>query len=277
MSEDWFNVQNEPIRKLKKRTLKLAISRRIRDDKGLTIVTVEGIQQGGKSTYAMRALMDMYGNNKDVILNQIVMSADGFKNKIQDALHGNYREIAVVWDDLSVEGSASTWMTAPMMVKKLAGLGDTLGIATKAFFMTSPSGDMIKAFRNYNKYKVLISNGRHEYDRIARGYRIGKSPMGQKWCSLEFEDYYDVRIPFYDEYYKMRQALSIKAVQEFNTDNEQKEEYHKPTKTEQTMELVRDFKAGVYEKYDTLKEFSKFTQKKYNIKYQALCNVSGLV
>lgn len=221
MSEDWFKVQNEPIRKLKKKTLRLAISRRIRDDKGLTIVTIEGTQQGGKSTYAMRALMDMYGNNKDVVLGQIVMSANGFKDKIQAALHGNYREIAVVWDDLSVEGSASTWMTAPMMVKKLAGLGDTLGIATKAFFMTSPSGDMIKAFRNYNKYKVLISNGRHEYERVARGYRIGKSPMNQKWCSLEFEDYYDIRIPFYDEYYKMRQALSVKAVQEFGQQEEE--------------------------------------------------------
>lgn len=226
MSEDWFNIQNEPINKLKKRNLRLAISKRIRDDTGLTIVTVEGTQQGGKSTYAMRALMDMYGNNKDIVLNQIVMSAIGFKDKIQAALSGNYREIAVVWDDLSVEGSASTWMTDPMMVKKLAGLGDTLGIATKAFFMTSPSGDMIKSFRNYNKYKVIIGSGKSKYERIARGYRMGKSPMNQRWCSLEFEDVYDIRIPFYSEYADMRRALSIKAVQEFNATTEQKEVYN---------------------------------------------------
>lgn len=213
--DEWFHVQNEPINILKKRDLKLSVSKRIRDDNGLTIITVEGTQQSGKSTYAMRALMDMYGNNKNVILNQIVMSAMGFKDKIQAALSGNYREIAVIWDDQSVEGSASTWMTNPMLVKKLAGLGDTLGIATKAFFMTSPSGDMIKAFRNYNKYKVIINDGRSKYERVARGYKIGKSPMNQRWCSLEFEDYYDIRIPFYSEYSKMRKELSIKSVQEF--------------------------------------------------------------
>ena len=215
MSDSWFDIQNAPVNDLKKRNLKLSASRRIRNDQGLTIFSIEGLQQTGKTAYSMRILMDLFGNDKDSVLGHMSMNATSFKDMVEAALRGKYREKCIVWDDLSVGGSASKWMVDPMLVMKLAGLGDTLGIATKAFIMTSPSGDMIKAFRNYNKYKVIINPGRHYYERKACGYRIGKSPMNQRWCSLEFEDYYDVRIPFYEEYSVMRHELSIKAVQEF--------------------------------------------------------------
>ena len=268
MADDWFSVQNSPIDKLKKRKLKLAGSKRVMQDQGLTIFSVEGTQQGGKSTYGMRLLMDMYGSDKDIVLGRIVMSAEAFRDDIQSALHGNYREIATMWDDMSVGGAASTWITDPYLVKKLSGLGDTMGIATKCLIMTSPSGDMIKAFRNYNKYKVIIHPGRHKYERIAYGYRMGKSPMNQRWCSLEFRDVYDIRIPFYDEYAQMRRELSIKAVQEFNTEQQAPEKVKPITVKERVMELKRDFEAGVFGDMS----FKKLC-KAHRIDYGYACNV----
>lgn len=269
MNDEWFDIQNAPINKLKKRTLKLAGSRRVMNDQGLTIFSVEGTQQGGKSTYGMRMLMDMYGNEKDVVLSRIVMSAEDFRDDVQAALHGNFREIAMMWDDMSVGGAASTWVTDPYLVKKLSGLGDTLGIAVKCLIMTSPSGDMIKAFRNYNKYKVIIHPGRHKYERIAYGYRMGKSPMNQRWCSLEFQDTYDVRIPFYDEYAQKRRDLSIKAVQAFN-ETPAKEEKEKPiTITATAKKAYHKWEEGHFGKV-TLKQVCKIIE----IPYQTMCNVA---
>lgn len=248
MSDNWFDIQNAPVKDLQKRKLKLIASRRIRDDSGLTIFSIEGTQQGGKSTYGMRILMDLYGNSQDDVLNHVVMSSKGFTDIVESAINGNYREKAIMWDDMSVGGSAATWVTDPLLVKYLAGLGDTLGIAAKALILTSPSGDMIKAFRNYNKYKVIIHNGRHKYDRIARGYKIGKSPMNQRWCSLEFEDHYDIRVPFYDIYAQRRKEISIEAVKNMKKMGEDKpeEKEHKVTIADKAREMYRDWQAGVF-------------------------------
>lgn len=259
MSKSWVDIQNEPVNEMKKLNLKLAASRRIRDDSGLTMLSVTGKQQSGKSSYAMLILYELYNGNVDEVLNHIVFSVDEFTKKIKAATEGGYRERCILWDDASVGGSASRWVVDPTTVMYLAALGDTLGIATKGLIMTSPSGDMIKAFRNYAKYKVLISNGRHEYDRIARGYWIGKSPMEQRWCSLEFKDSYDTRIPFYEPYAQKRKELSLSVLNSMDSFlNTEKEEIVKKPKTkgEIVNELHRDWEAGVYGKL-TFKDLCK--------------------
>jgi hypothetical protein len=198
------------------------------------------------------------------------MSASEFAKKISDALVGGYREKCIMWDDMSVEGSAMTYMTNPMLVKKLGALGDTLGVATKSIIFTSPSDDMTKAFRNYQKYKIQIVNGRGKYERIARGYWTHRSPMDQIICSREFEDLYDVRVPFYEEYSQKRRDISIKAALDMQSDGEAKEDALKPKKPtikEKVLELKRDYEAGVFGDI-TLKALCKAN----NINYQTAMN-----
>ena len=107
--------------------------------------------------------------------------------------------------------------------------------------MTSPSGDIIKAFRNYDFYKAEVHQGRHKYDRFAKGYSIKKSPMGQQYCSIEFKDNYDTRIPFYERYYKMRKELSLSTLQDINTF------LSKPKKPKNTKEM--DVEEDEYDGY----------------------------
>jgi hypothetical protein len=246
----WIQIQNEPIKELAKRDLKLAASRKIRDDNGLTLYSITGNQQGGKSSYGMLILWEMFNGDIDQIMSHIVMSATDFTNIIDAALSGGYREKCIMWDDMSVGGSAATWMTDPLLVKYMSGLGDTLGVATKSLILTSPSGDMIKAFRNYSKYKVVIANGKHKYDRVARGYWIGKSPMDQRYCSAVFEDYYDTRIPFYEIYAKKRKEISLTAVRNMKSLNQRVDNAEPITKKisikDRARELYRDWKAGVF-------------------------------
>ena len=253
MSEDtrtWIQIQNEPIKDLKKKELKLAASRRIRDDNGLTLFSVTGNQQSGKSSYGMCILAEMFDNDVDEIMRHIVMSSKDFTMLVEAAIEGGYKEKCIMWDDMSVGGSAATWITDPLLVKYLSGLGDTLGIATKGLILTSPSGDMIKAFRNYSKYKVLIGNGGSKYQRVARAYWIGKSPMDQRWCSSEFEDKYDTRIPFYEIYAQKRKEISLTAVKNMkqihNADGTEAVVNKPPTIKEKARELYRDWLAGVF-------------------------------
>ena len=250
MTKTWIQIQNEPIKAIKKLNLKLAASRRIRDDNGLTMFSITGNQQGGKTTYGLNVLWEIYEHDVDEILRHVVMSAGDFAKMIMDAIDGGYRERAIMWDDLSVSGSAASWMTDPKFVKALGGLGDTMAVATKSVILSSPSGDMIKAFRNYSKYHVQIRNGSGKYGRVARGYWIGSSPMGEQYCSSEFEDVYDIRIPFYEQYAEKRRNISIKAAQEMMrlTKNEASEELKaKPiTIKEKVLELKRDLEAGVF-------------------------------
>lgn len=265
----WIQIQNEPIKAMRKLDLHLAASKRIMNDNGLTLLSVTGNQQGGKSSYGMLILYEVYEGNVDEIMKHIVMSAGEFVEILEKAIKEGYRERAIMWDDLSVEGSAATWMTNPLLVKRLAALGDTLGIATKALILTSPSGDMIKAFRNYSKYKVLINNGQGKWGRIARGYWLGKSPMEQRYCQSVFEDKYDTRVPFYEVYAKKRKEISLKAVlaMKESTDGKEPEPVHKLTIADRAKELYKDWKAGIFGDV-TLKQVSKIG----GIPYSTMCN-----
>lgn len=259
----WIQIQNEPVKALKKLDLIYAASRRIRDRNGLTMFSITGTQQSGKSSYAMRILEEIYCGDVDEIMRHIVFSMEDFTKIISDAINGGYREKCVVWDDASVSGGAARWTTDPKMVMYLAGLGDTLGIATKSLILTSPSGDMIKAFRNYAKYKVIISSGRHKYERVANGYWIGKSPMEQRYCQHDFKDTYDTRIPFYERYAQRRKELSLSAVKNLESfikgdkNPEEIKKEHKITVKERVGELYRDWKAGVFGDDTTFKSICK--------------------
>jgi hypothetical protein len=248
--QSWIKIQNAPIKDMKRRKLQLAASRHIRDDTGLTFYNVTGNQQSGKTSYSMCVLSELY-DTEDEIMRQIVMSARDFTNIIDDALTNNYRHKCIVWDDMSVTGSASTWVTDPKLVQYLSALGDTLGVATKSIILTSPSGDMVKAFRNYAKYIVQIHKGRNKYDRSAKAYWIGKSPMNQRWCSPVFEDKFDTRIPFYERYAAKRKEISLMAVRNMKKMFDEnpageRDIFKKPTIKERVIELKRDLEAGVF-------------------------------
>ena len=246
---NWLQIQKKPIKDMRKLNLILEGSKHIRDDNGLTFYSITGNQQSGKSGYGMNILSELYEFDEDKIMDQIVMTAKEFTEKIDDALTNRYRHRCIMWDDASVTGSAAKWMTDPKMVMYLAALGDTLAVATKSIILTSPSGDMVKAFRNYQKYiiQIVYKNTNH---RLANSYFIGKSPMMQRWCRTAFVDQFDVRIPFYLRYAQKREALSLKAVRDmksiFSDNNTPTEKTRKITIGDKARELYRDWQAGVF-------------------------------
>lgn len=207
--ESFIDMQNAPMKAIKNIKLNFALSRRIRDEKGLVGASVTGTQQTGKSSYALQVLYELYQKDKDKALDHMFYSLTDLKERLLHALDHNYRMIAVCLDDASIHARASTYNTDRKAVVEISNMGDTLGILTKSLILTSPSGDLIKAFRAYNFYRVSIIQGRHEFDRVAKGYKTGMSPMMQKWVSTSFEDNFDIRLSFYEAYAKNRKRLSL--------------------------------------------------------------------
>jgi len=206
------DVQEAPVKKLRNVPLNLVLSRLIRDKPGLIGASITGAQQTGKSSYALMVMYELYEHNVDAVLENTVFTIEQLTEKISYALENKERLPCILWDDSSVHGGAGMYNIARSLVQCLSALGDTMGLATKGILLTSPSGDLIKAFRNYNFYRVQIAVGRHKFDRVARGYEFGRSPFDQRWGRSAFVDKFDTRIPFYSQYYKLREELSISVV-----------------------------------------------------------------
>lgn len=217
MSSDFSEWQNKPIREMQKLNLHLGLSKRIAYDNGLTGASITGIQQGGKSSYGLIVLWELFNHDVDKVLEHVVFRIEDFTAKIKQALQTHQRMRCLMLDDASLFASAARYNVNRKLVLYLSGLGDTLGVATKGIILTSPSGDLIKALRNYQFYKVQIGQGRHHYDRIARGYKQHTKPSGQKWVSSEFHDCYDIRTTFYERYAAMREDISLTAVTNIET------------------------------------------------------------
>lgn len=209
---DYLAIQQAPIKMMRKLNLGLCGSKHIRDDDGLTFLSITGNQQSGKSVYAMRILAEIYNYDVDKILNSIVFRIEDFAAKIKHATENNYRIPALLLDDASISMSAAQYGSTPKDVLYISKLGDSLATAIKGLIMTSPSGDLVKAFRNYNKYKIVIGKGGGTYQRIARAYKISSSPLGQKYIQHIFDDTYDIRISFYNRYAGMRKEISLMAI-----------------------------------------------------------------
>lgn len=215
--EDFKTIQNRPIENLRGVKLNLSLSRLIRDKPGLVGCNIVGTQQSGKSTYAILVLYELFRGDVDKIFQHIVFNVKDLTELLNKAIQNHERLTCVLWDDASVSGAAGMYNVNRRMVQYLSAMGDTLGLATKSILLTSPSADLIKSFRNYNFYKVQIGLGRHKYDRVAKGYEFGMSPFSQKWGRAAFEDTYDIRIPFYDRYYKLREQLSVSTLKDMDT------------------------------------------------------------
>lgn len=250
MAVDFRTIQDEPMSRLRNVKLNLSLSRYIVNKPGLVGCNIVGTQQSGKSTYALMVLYELFQGDIEQVFNHIVFTIKDLTTLLNNAIKNRKRLICVVWDDSSVHGSAAQYNTNRKLVQYLSAMGDTMGIATKGIILTSPSGDIIKAFRNYNFYKVQIGLGRHKYDRVASGYEFGMSPFGQKWGRISFKDTYDVRLPFYDRYYKLRERLSLNTLSDvesfINIDPRTNSARPKQTTTEKILEMKRDFEAGIY-------------------------------
>ncbi len=206
--------QEHYIRQLRRRgrdAYKLRLTHKIIFDDSYTDVIIEGERRIGKTVYALMVMYEIY-QDWDEVFKNIAFSLHDFINLLQEIRRDGLRRPCVLFDDAGVSAGAAVYNLDQELYNYFKGLMDTVGTITKAVICTSPDSNLIKPLRGGNRFLLRVQKGRHRYDRIIRGYKRGRSPLDQQYCSLLFEDNIDVRIPVYERYFKLREKLSFKAL-----------------------------------------------------------------
>lgn len=167
-------------------------------------------QRLGKSVYALQVGYDIY-RDWDVVLDHTVFQLEDVLDKILCAVEKDVVIPYLIWDDTGVHGNKYLFFTNHTLTMMIQGLFDVVGTAVKCFIMTTPNpGNLLKAIRDYEFYRIKITKMDSRDGRIATGYPNILLPSGTRNIRKEFQDFYRVKIPddIYARYVKIRKSYT---------------------------------------------------------------------
>lgn len=169
---------------------------KIIDHNAFTGAIVYSLQRLGKSSYAMQAMYELYGNWDDVFANMFYKIDDLTGYLIDRVEHDDPILPAILWDDAGVHANKLLYFQDVGMADLIKRLFDVIGTATKGIILTTPvPGELLKSLRNYQFIKIQIMKGKGANDRIAKGYDNKLLPSGKRYNPTIFEDHYNVLLP----------------------------------------------------------------------------------
>ena len=175
---------------------------------------IEGERGYGKSSYAIKVMAQvyksLYGLSDDdawnMALDNIIFSMDELAKAITRNIDTDI--VTPVWclDDATVHFSSYKFFTNLYEVIQIHGMFDTIRTAVTGLLLTCPKRDLLlAALRNYDDFKVeiIMNDG---WQRIARGYKIKTTPVGQRRIYKNYEDNYSCYLPddVYQKYMEKR-------------------------------------------------------------------------
>lgn len=171
--------------------------------KGFLSGIIEGERGYGKSMYAMKVMAQVYYvldecSEEDAwnkALGHMLFSIEDTIAFIDKNINENY--VVPVWtlDDATVHFCSYKFFTNLYEVILLHGMFDTIRTVCTGLLMTCPSRHLLlAALRNYDDFKIEIVKN-VGWERIARGYKIKTTPVGQKRVYKNYEDNYSCYIP----------------------------------------------------------------------------------
>lgn len=195
---------------------KLTLAYRIlqKHPNGFIGAIIEGERGYGKSSYAIKVMAQVYktigGLSDDdawnMALDNIIFSMDELAKAITHNVDTD--TVTPVWclDDATVHFSSYKFFTNLYEVIQIHGMFDTIRTAVTGLLLTCPKRDLLlAALRNYDDFKIeiVMNDG---WQRIARGYKIKTTPVGQRRVYKNFEDNYSCYLPddIYQKYMQKR-------------------------------------------------------------------------
>jgi len=195
---------------------KLTLAYRItkKHPNGFLGAIIEGERGYGKSSYALKVMAQVYQNLEGLddegswnrAIDNMIFSMEDMTKRITGNIDNDI--VTPVWclDDATVHFSSYKFFTNLFEVILIHGLFDTIRTACTGLLMTCPKRDLLlAALRNYDDFKIEIymNDG---WQRIARGYKIKTTPIGQRRIYKDFEDCYSCYLPdwVYDKYMEKR-------------------------------------------------------------------------
>lgn len=164
---------------------------------------IEGERGYGKSTYALKVMAQVYFRIFEVTEEEAwTMALDNMLFSMEDVIKfisGNIENeiVTPVWclDDATVHFCSYKFFTNLYEVILVHGMFDTIRTVCSSLLLTCPKRDLLlSSLRNYDDFKIEIVMDRG-WERIARGYKIKTSPLGQKRIYKNYEDRYSCYIP----------------------------------------------------------------------------------
>jgi hypothetical protein len=175
---------------------------------------IEGERGYGKSMYALKVMAQVYHNLLGIsdddawrmALDYMLFSMDDVIKFIDNNIKNEI--VTPVWtlDDATVHFCSYKFFTNLYEVILVHGMFDTIRTVCSSLLLTCPKRDLLlSSLRNYDDFKVEIIMDRG-WERIARGYKIKTSPLGQRRIYKNYEDHYSCYVPdwIYQDYMKKR-------------------------------------------------------------------------
>lgn len=183
---------------------------------------IEGERGFGKSMYALKVMAQVYKTLDtglddtgawDKALDNMLFSMEDTIKFIDKNIRENI--VIPVWclDDATVHFCSYKYFTHIHEVILVHGLFDTIRTICTGLLLTCPNRNLLlAALRNYDDFKIEIYKDR-EWQRIARGYKIKTSPIGQKRVYKNYEDKYSCYVPnWIFEKYTIKRTHYLKEV-----------------------------------------------------------------
>lgn len=195
---------------------KLTLAYRImqKHPNGFIGAIIEGERGYGKSSYALKVMAQVYQNLEGIpdddawqrAVDCMIFSIDELIKTINTNINSDTVTPAWCLDDATVHFSSYKFFTNLYEVILIHGMFDTIRTAVTGLLLTCPKRDLLlAALRNYDDFKIEIYMD-HDWERIARGYKIKTTPVGQRRIYKNFEDKYSCYLPdwVYDKYMAKR-------------------------------------------------------------------------
>lgn len=164
---------------------------------------IEGERGYGKSSYALKVMAQVYQilegldetSSWNRAIDNMIFSMDAIIKLINYNIENDVVSPAFCLDDATVHFSSYKFFTNLYEVILIHGMFDTIRTACTGLLLTCPKRDLLlAALRNYDDYKIEIYMDR-DWERIARGYKMKTSPIGQRRTYKNFEDNYSCYLP----------------------------------------------------------------------------------
>ena len=170
---------------------------------GFISAIIEGERGYGKSAYALKVMAQVYKNLEGLddetawkrAIDCMIFSMDDLIKNINNNITNDIVTPTWCLDDATVHFSSYKFFTNLYEVILIHGMFDTIRTACTGLLLTCPKRNLLlAALRNYDDFKIEIIMDR-DWERIARGYKIKTSPVGQKRIYKNFEDNYSCYLP----------------------------------------------------------------------------------
>ncbi|MEM4685728.1 MAG: hypothetical protein QW133_06415, partial [Sulfolobales archaeon] len=171
---------------------------------GLIITGEQGI---GKSTYAIKVMLELYNNAWRIVRDRIFFALDELVEFLYKLHETNDRALCILWDDAGVHGHKYLYYDDRKYVELLSGLADTVRTSVAGWLITTPThSNIVISIRESPGFRIgqVRKFDSETTNRYIKVYKKYETPTWKYWRRV-YIDKFTAHLPdeIYMEYIEM--------------------------------------------------------------------------